>query len=235
MTFIALVTIVIALALAGLDIKNYFVIQQLRGELAAHTGTKLLARTDDDDVVALLEAQAQTSALASRLLEVARSEPCKLLPTPAFQHNPDVDTPHEERWRLLWQQYEVETTDSARALFIRRVVGNARFTEYEKTQLLEQITDVGLRDDARSVLYPKRNEATIPFRWSKQPLTMICTMTCECGEPARACDGVGLVLQCVKGHRTSTSVQPTAEMIFIDPDGSAWRCIDNKWFKAAID
>lgn len=232
-----LVTLV-AFALLGWNIRDQFVISALRAENRTHA---LTGRSDDEDVLAMLEAHAATSELAARLLAAGRAESSRSLPEPESPRCED-DAWCGEQWESVWEQYRLETTDNGRVTALRRYLdAKVEFTEQQKTALLERIEGEEERDEARRALYPpekrRRRRRPAPFRWSKQPLTMICTMTCECGRPARLVSGPILEVQCVCQQKTlRTHIQMTKQMIYVNPNGEAWRYAgSSEWCKAAID
>lgn len=231
----AVVVILVAL-LVGTMIRHRVVVAQLRAEARVAT---LVARDDDDDVLAMLEAQASTSALAARLLAQARGEsPAGLLTAGACPAAAGL-AEREEQWALIWRQYEIEKTDAGCVQAVNRYLeAGIEFSDYEKTQLLSQVSDENLRDEVRRALYPakKKRKGRRGHRWSARPFTMLCTMTCACGRPAAVLRGPELELTCRCQKRpVRTGVKLSAEMIFVNPDGKGWRCADKKWHYVSPD
>lgn len=223
---------------AALLARERITVARLRAATRTHA---LAGRSDDEDMLAMLEAHATTSELASRLLVAARIAPDKLLPksTPIS----DVESAHATQWEFVWRQYDFETTDVGRAVAVEQYLeAGIEFTDQQKTLLLEQVEDEERRNEVRRALYPPQKKKKLtPFRWSKQANTMLCTMTCRCGKPAKWVTGPELAVQCdqekpCQGRVVRTRIVMTKKMIFVNPNGDAWRYVGNGEFcKAAID
>lgn len=125
----------IAFVLLGWNIRDHVVISALRAEIRAHA---LTGRSDDEDVLAMLEAHAATSELAARLLAAGRGGSDRTLPEAESPHCED-DARRDEQWESVWQQYGLETTDDGRAMAVKRYLdAKIEFTEQQKTALLAQ-------------------------------------------------------------------------------------------------
>lgn len=225
---------VLVLFLVGLNLRTAILLRRSRMENEVRS---LDGKNDDEDVLALLEAHAATSALAARLLPAARDESSKV---PLLTSGEKQERPRQ--WEFIWEQFGLEITDEARLQAITCYAQTGiDFSDYEKTQFLIAITDSNCRDSVRQLLYPPKRESvggdSSSFRWSKQNFTMLCTMSCRCGKRAHILSGPQLHLQCGCRKTTiTTGITLTKRMLYINPDGVAWRCTeDGELIKAEID
>lgn len=111
--------------------------RRLRAQIHSNT---IAARTDDEDIVAYLEASADASPLARKLLNASKSEGA-LTQTPEWKHSTSTDTPPEVHWKLFLDDLKLEQSDDARLECVKAWIdGGNKFTITEQVEMASLFT-----------------------------------------------------------------------------------------------